>query len=123
MYSRAYYVLEEDSLLYYRLYVKLLEKIYLYFHDIGVCNESETAFKERMLKLYISASSPQEYAASLSTETARMVAENQLSADSRSTPPYPDCKAVYRRALQRGYQLIRCGKNSKSFSCIFKQTI
>lgn len=87
MYSRAYYVLEEDSLLYYRLYVKLLEKIYLYFHDIGVCNESETAFKERMLKLYISASSPQEYAASLSTETARMVAENQLSADSRSTPP------------------------------------
>lgn len=86
MYSRAFYGIEEDSLLYYRLFVELLNRTYRYFKDIGICKELELEFRNRLLEAYMTASGPREYAAVLYREISHMIEENQLSARSQATP-------------------------------------
>lgn len=86
MFSRAFYGIEEDSLLYYRLYMELSAEIYKYFVNIGMLPESEKEFSQRMFKCFIQAADVREYGKLLCVEVQRLINENQLSEVSQATP-------------------------------------
>lgn len=86
MFSRAFYVVEEDSMLYYNLYAQLAEKIYQYFNDIGILTEAKTEFEQRLIRKYIQASNYREYARILSREMEDIIEENHLSDRDYATP-------------------------------------
>lgn len=86
MFSRAFYGIEEDSLLYYRLYLELCAEIYNYFSNIGMLQESEKEFNQRMSKCFLQTSNVRVYGKLLCDEVQRLINENQLSEVSQATP-------------------------------------
>lgn len=86
MYSRAFYGIEEDSLLYYRLFMRLAGKAFRYFSDIGICRMSEEEYRDKMFRSFIYASGAREYVMVIYQEIAQMIEENQLTARNQIIP-------------------------------------
>lgn len=86
MYTKAFYGIEEDSLLYYKLYIKLKDRIYQYFYDIGVCSETKNEYHKRLEKRYLEAANASEYPRILCREVETFVKENQLSKRGQEAP-------------------------------------
>lgn len=86
MFSKSFYAIEEDSMLYYELYMELVERIYQQFNDIGICKESKLDFKQGLMKKFIQVSSHAEYARILSSEIAKMIEDNYLSDKDYAAP-------------------------------------
>lgn len=86
MYSKAFYGIEEDTLLYYKLYVAIVDQIYVHFSNIDICKESQPEFRDKFLRLYLTAAGAKEYPRILCREAERMIGENQLSGELRGVP-------------------------------------
>ena len=87
IYSKAFYGVEEDTLLYYKLYIKLAEEIYRYFNNIGIIRESQETFMEVMEAKYIRASQYSEYVRILCEELQKAAQElSQLSDREQAAP-------------------------------------
>lgn len=86
MFSKAFYGIEEESLLYFRLYRELSTEIYKYFTNIGMIQETEKEYEQRMLKSFIQTAGAREYGRLLCDEVQRLINENQLSETGQATP-------------------------------------
>lgn len=86
MYSKAFYGIEEDSRLYYKLYCELSERIYRYFQNIGVCREEQQSYFQRLRRDYLDAAVPSEYSRILCRECERLIHDNQLSEQRQAAP-------------------------------------
>lgn len=101
MYSRAFYGIEEDALLYYRLYKKITEEIYRYFNNIEVCKESWECYWEKMKKQYVLAPASGDYAKLLTGEIQNMTDQlNQLSGRDQGTPAIK----IVKRYIRENYK-------------------
>jgi|GEM_PF-1459626 len=100
MYFKAFYGIEEDSLLYYKLFIKLLDKIWYYFNGIGIYKENEKEFKDRFIRIYAEASNTAEYPRILQREIESMVKANHLAEQTQAAPAI----RVVKRYIREHYQ-------------------
>lgn len=100
MYSKAFYGIEEDTLIYYRLYMQIVEEFWNYFSTIGICKENLDEYRERFRTLYIKASGTREYIKILSREISRLMEENQFYGKERVTPAV----RIVKRYISEHYQ-------------------
>lgn len=100
MYSKAFYGIEEDTLIYYRLYMQIVEEFWNYFSTIGICKDNLDEYKERFSALYIKASGTREYIKILSREINRLMEENQFYGNERVTPAV----RIVKRYISEHYQ-------------------
>lgn len=100
MYTKAFYGLEEDGLLYYKLYMKLAEEIWQYFTGIGICEESREEYGEKFRERFWTAGSSGAYIRILSAEINRLIEENQLSGNGQMTPAI----RIVKRYIAEHYQ-------------------
>ena len=89
MYTRAFYGVEEDTLLYYKLYMKIVQEIHQYFNNIEICRETWEQYREKMKKHYILAPQSGDYSRILGREIENMTEQlNQLSDKEQSAPAH-----------------------------------
>ena len=100
MYTKAFYGIEEDTMLYYRLYMQIVKELWNYFSTIGVCRESRKNYTERFKESYIKTSGTGEYIRILSCEIRRLMAENQLYSNAQGIPSV----RIVKRYIAEHYQ-------------------
>jgi len=105
MYSKAFYGIEEDSLLYYKLFMTLVDKTWQYFNSIGVYAEDEKTFKARFEKIYCDTSVAVEYPRILYREIETMINENHLAEQTKEAPAIRIVKRYIREHYQEDISL------------------
>lgn len=100
MYSKAFYGIEENTLLYYELYMKIAEQIWKYFSNIGICHESQEEFKKRCQEKYLESTSYIEYEKILCEEIFRLTEETQQSGKGQVMPAI----RIVKRYIAEHYQ-------------------
>lgn len=105
MYSKGFYGTEEDSLLYYKLYMKLADKIWQYFSRIGICEKDEKEYKTQLAQLYVQAPGAVEYPRILCREIEQMINENQLAVQTQGVPSIRIVKRYIREHYQEDISL------------------
>ena len=101
MYTRAFYGVEEDTLLYYKLYMKIVQEIYQYFNNIEICRETWEQYREKMKKHYILAPQSGDYSRILGREIENMTEQlNQLSDKEQSAPAI----RIVKRYIRENYK-------------------
>lgn len=101
MYSKAFYGLEEDTLLYYKLYICLIKEIWKHFYNIGICSDKEEDFLQRYLEYYLVACEHGEYIKIIFDAVNKIVEENQLSDKSNQVTP---AIRIVKRYIAEHYQ-------------------
>lgn len=105
MYSKAFYGIEEDTLLYYKLYAALADQTFAYFSNVGICSETENEFRERSRQIFLEAPGAGEYPRILYREIERMIQGNQLSGQSQEAPAIRIVKRYIRDHYQEDISL------------------
>ena len=105
-FSKAYYLIEEDTLLYYKIFSGLVEKIYIYFQNMGVVHEREAEFRAKFETSYLNATKSSEYARILIERIEELLKENHLT-DSREVPAVRIAKRYIRRHYNEDISLSR----------------
>lgn len=101
MYSRAFYGVEEDTLLYYELYMKIVQEIYQYFSKIEICRDSWEQYREKMKKMYILVPQASEYSKILGREIKNMIEQlDQMSDKEQSSPAI----RIVKRYIRENYK-------------------
>ena len=101
MYTRAFYGVEEDTLLYYKLYMKIVQEIHQYFSNIEICRETWEQYREKMKKHYILAPQASDYSRILGREIENMTEQlNQLSDKEQSAPAI----RIVKRYIRENYK-------------------
>lgn len=100
MYSKAFYGIEEDSLLYYKLFMTLVDKIWHYLSSIGICEESEEEFKARFVQAYVEAAVTTAYPRILCRAIEEMIRSNSLAEQTRAAPAI----RIVKRYIRENYQ-------------------
>ena len=101
MYTRAFYGVEEDTLLYYKLYMKIVQEIHQYFNNIEICRETWEQYREKMKKHYILAPQSGDYSRILGREIENMTEQlNQLSDKEQSAPAI----RIVKRYIRENYK-------------------
>lgn len=110
MYSKAYYGIEEDTLLYYKIYTRLAQEIWKYFHNIGICHESQGDFTDCYREKYLTASSYSEYVKILCDGVLKVIEENHLADKSQATPAVRIVKSYIAEHYQEEISLSAAAK-------------
>jgi len=103
-FSRAYYDIKKDALLYYKVFNKLVEKIYTHFQNMGIINESAMEFQTRFEEYYINVAKSSDYAQTLIERVAELLKENRLT-DSREVPAVRIAKRYIREHYKEDISL------------------
>lgn len=101
MYSKAFYGLEEDTLLYYKLYICLIKEIWKYFYNIGICKDKVEDFLECYQEYYLAACEHGEYIKIIFDAINKIVEENQLSDKNNQVTP---AIRIVKRYIAEHYQ-------------------
>lgn len=99
MYSTAYYLIDEDALLYKKLTDALIEKVFGYFSNIGIYGGSFSEFVKRFSHSLLLSCSSNEYAEAVYEVIAAIINENQL-AEGNSSPTI----RIIKRYIARHYR-------------------
>lgn len=100
MYTKAFYGVEEDTMLYYRLYMQIVEELWNYFSTIGVCSESRGEYIEYFKDLYMKAIGTGEYIKILSREVRKLMEATQVYSNDQGTPSV----RIVKRYIAEHYQ-------------------
>ncbi len=79
MFSTAYYLVDEDVLIYHKLTVALEKKIYNYFSNIGIYSRNYSEFEKQFTHSLLLSCSSRDYAETLYEGIAKIIDENQLA--------------------------------------------
>lgn len=105
MFSRASYGIEEDSLLYYKLFLALADRIWKYYSNIGISRETETQFKQQLEQDYLVSVSSTEYPRILYRKISSMIGENYLHEKNAEAPAIRIVKRYIREHYQEDISL------------------
>lgn len=100
MYSKAFYGLEEDMLLYYKLYIHIVDCIYKHFNNIGINMMEEEEFKKDLMDQYLLAGSSSDYINILHERIKSLIQDNHLSNWNESAPTV----RLIKRYIEEHYQ-------------------
>ncbi|HIY02951.1 MAG TPA: response regulator [Candidatus Blautia faecipullorum] len=125
MYSKAFYGIEEDTMLYYSLYTCLVREIWKYFHNIGILCENQNVFEERFYEKYLTAGSYSEYVKILCSEIQKIIEENHLADKNQVTPAIRIVKSYiaehYQEEISLGMAAKKVNLSPVYLSRLFKK--
>lgn len=86
MFSKAFYVAEDNPLALYKLFMAFVGKIYAYFSNIGIYTETEKQIWLKYRAKFIQAPVSSEYPRILIRDIKTLIEKNQLSEQNKITP-------------------------------------